>query len=160
MKKLVAFLAVLCAISLSYYPVQALGQEIAPEGALFKFVTGTFRGVPNNLRTGNLMDGDILYGWNNGCLYGEWSHIMMVVTEGGQKKIIHASTGGGAGNGVRTTALDYVNGSYDVAASERINVTNTQRSKLVERALWIKDKSNGNYEWRAPIDSNNAWQYF
>lgn len=158
-KRLSALLLMICFIFVAGLPVEASKNEL--EGHDFSWFTGTHApGKVNSLRTDNLLDGDLIYGWNPGCKYGEWSHVMMVVTVDGDKMIIHAATGGRPNNGIRTINLEFAKENYDVAASERlnVNVSSAQRLAAANKALWFMNNSNGVYDWDCDVGTNDEWQ--
>lgn len=123
-------------------------------GGLFQWISGT-NTHPNTLPTGNLEAGDLLFGWNPGCSYGEWSHVMMVAHVNGALRIVHSI---GGAQSIQHHPLTWVNQHYNVAASVRANLSAVQRNQAAQRGVWFMNNSNGPYDWNSPVNQSSSWQ--
>ena len=66
MRKTMLSVLLLCFLAILVTPV-ANAEEYQPQGDLFSWVSGT-NTHPNYLYLENLQDGDLIFGWNLGCL--------------------------------------------------------------------------------------------
>jgi hypothetical protein len=124
------------------------------------FWTGTWSKHYNHLDLAPSLQGDILFGYDNGCNYGAFSHTALVAqgssySNGAWDGPIVESTDRGSSNSVITTGKQSDFQAYDAASLTFFNKKGYKfsGSSVVKNAL----NHSGPYSWLASYTSNDKW---
>lgn len=124
------------------------------------FFTGTWSGHPNNIDLSPSLTGDMLFGYDNGCNYGEFTHTALVAQGSSYSNGLWdgptiESTNTGTSNSVIKSGKQSNFKKYDAAS-----LTFFSKSGYSFSGSAVVAKANtysGPYNWMASYTSNTSW---
>lgn len=124
------------------------------------FFTGTWSKEPNNIDLSPSITGDMLFGYDNGCNYGAFTHTALVsqgstYSNGAWDGPIVESTDTGTSNSVLKTGKQSKFRNYDAASLTYFSKSgySFSGSSVVANA----NNYSGPYSWTASYSSNTSW---